>query len=359
MRRIIDLSDNQGNIDIDTALQSSDATWSKCADWAWVVRHGWPGDDLHDAVVARAKATGKLIGTYWFPRPGWSTPREQVEAWAAHSYVGLPLAPMVDVESPGSLSGGSLTQWIDEFLSLVPQLLGATPVLYWSARFQRDNGMGMPASTHVPMVAEYHYGYSPFLWADLAGWEQRAYAAYGGPDVPAGYSYGSRDLIWQFTSSSQCPGFNGLVDHSFIPDWAWDAITGGSLGSAGTVTPGQPPADDLWSYLMTNAEAEQLLRTIAGTSQAAMDYGNWNNQVLAKVGPNVQAAMDYSHWNNDYLGTVLGPKVDQLLARPAGEPSTVDPAEVDVAAVLKAASFDQLAAELGRRLHTTADEPAT
>lgn len=256
MRIITDTSDYQAGTDWHALAGSVDAAWAKAGDWAWVARHGWPGDDVQAATFAAFNAVGRPVGSYLFVRPGWTDPNTQISQWRQNVPGGYQVAPMIDLEDPGVLSGGSLTAWVDEALALTAQHFGRTPVLYWSQRFQADNGMGMPGTPHIPMVAEYHRGYRTFEWGwGLAEWERWAYAAYGGPDVPSGYPYGSGDLIWQFTSSAQIPGPPGLIDCSFVPDRWWELlVVGGSLGGAsgggGGQSSGAPTGGDV-GYMQT------------------------------------------------------------------------------------------------------------
>jgi hypothetical protein len=130
---------------------------------------------------------------------------------------------------------------MEEAIALATQAFGVAPCLYWSNAFAQGYGMSAPGVEHLPMVAEYHRGYTPFLWANRDSWESYAYGAFGGPDVPPGYGseVTPRSLIWQCTSSAQIPGFAGLVDLDLVPDAAWAQLT-----SAHTV-----PADPIMELL--------------------------------------------------------------------------------------------------------------
>lgn len=251
MFRVVDFSDYQAGLNLDVVASAVDAAWAKAGDWSYIRAYGWPGDDVHNPAIARFAQLGKPIGSYLFVRPGWTNPQTQIDAWAAHVPAGWNVSPMIDLEVPGTLSGGSLTAWVDEALYWAANRFGVVPTLYWSRRFQSDNGMGMPASPHLPMVAEYHRGYSPFNWADVAGWQQRAYSAFGGPDVPVGYNLNPTDLIWQFTSSAQIPGFPGLVDCSFVPESLWAPLAGG-----GSLGPASPPTSE--ENELNDTEKQQL-----------------------------------------------------------------------------------------------------
>lgn len=245
MKLVVDASDYQRGLALDAVAASVDGAWFKAGDWAWASAHGWPADDIHAAALARFAQLDKPRGSYFFPRPGWTDPRTQVDAWRAHCPAGLTMSPMVDLEVPGTLSGGSLRDWTDEALHWTTDRFEWTPTLYSSSSFFRANGMTAPATPHIPMAAEYHYGYRTFPWADRANWPATAYRAFGGPDVPPGYSLRPTDLVWQFTSSGEIPGMPGLVDCSLVPDAAWSAL----------VATGQSPSTT--GFLMSLTEQEQ------------------------------------------------------------------------------------------------------
>jgi len=225
MKYVVDASDYQAGLALDTVAASVDGAWFKAGDWAYVSRHGWPADDIHDAAIVRFTQLRKPVGTYFFVRPGSTDPETQINGWAQHAPTGLSMKPMIDLEKT-TISGSSLRDWVTEAIELTTDRFGLQPVLYWSNSFAVDHDMAAPSAAHLPMVAEYHRGYTPFQWADRANWELYAYGAFGGPDVPPGYTgIGRRDLIWQFTSSAEIPGFGGLVDCDFVPDAAWTRLT--------------------------------------------------------------------------------------------------------------------------------------
>lgn len=260
MRRLIDFSDYQAGLDVDTVAQTADGFWCKAGDWSWIARNGWPADDVHANAIRRLLELGKPVGSYLFVRPGWTDPATQIVQWRQNTPDGTTLAPMIDLEVPGTLSGGALTAWVNDALVVTAQQFGTTPVLYWSVRFQQENGMSVPSAPHIPMVAEYHRGYSMFAWADVSGWEQRAYSAYGGPGVPDGYSLTPLDMVWQFTSSAQVPGMPTLVDCSFCTEERFQQVTSGSLSPAST------------QELFTVSQYDDIMAAIAGVRQ---DFGNY------------------------------------------------------------------------------------
>lgn len=268
-RRLVDISDYQAGLNVDAVAASVDGAWCKAGDWAWIARYGWPGDDIHNTVVNRFLQLGKPVGSYLFVRPGYTAPQVQIDQWRQHCPDGTTIAPMIDLEVNGTLSGGALRDWVDAALRRVAEVFGVTPVLYWSNTFANAYGMSAPSAPHVPMVAEYHWGYQTQLWANQAGWETHAYSAYGGPDVPPGYSgVTSRSLIWQWTSSAQLPGFLGLVDHDFVPDAAWSLITDAAL----------PPASDTWETFMADNQ-----KTMDALAEFVRVFGTPGNYYLGDV----------------------------------------------------------------------------
>lgn len=272
MKRMVDASDYQAGLQLDTVASSVDGAWFKAGDWSWVARYGWPADDLHDAAIARFAQLGKPVGSYFFVRPGSTAPATQIDGWAQHAPKGLTIKPMIDLEV-SSISGSSLRDWIIEAIHLATDRFGAQPVLYWSHAFATAHGMTAPDAAHIPMVAEYHYGYRTFTWADRANWEATAYRAFGGPDVPPGYSgVSSTDLIWQFTSSAEIPGMPGLVDCDLVPDAAWALLTDSVL----------PPAsvDDIEAIMADpalSARLAEFLRVFGEPGGPHYLADVWNN----------------------------------------------------------------------------------
>lgn len=255
MRRIVDFSDYQAGVDLDVAAQAVDGFWCKAADWSWTSAYGWPGDDLHVPAIRRLQALGKPVGSYLFVRPGWTAPATQIDAWRENTPDGTTVAPMVDLEVPGTLSGAALEDWVNGALLRTADRFETIPVLYWSDQFARSHGMTAPDAPHIPMVAEYHRGYQPAYWANQTGWETWAYGAYGGPDVPPGYpGFLPVDLVWQWTSSAQVPGFVGLVDCSFATEVRWSELTTLGVGSVPTPPPAPTPSEDDMLHQVLNID---------------------------------------------------------------------------------------------------------
>lgn len=328
MRRIVDFSDYQSGVDLDQVAGVMDGAWVKAGDWAYYSTHGGRGEDIHTPALDRYAQLGFPAGSYFFVRPGRTDPLTQIDAWRGLVTSPTAISPMIDLEVPGSLSGASLTAWVDEALYWATDRFGVTPTLYWSQSFASGNGMSVPGTPHIPLMAEYHRGYTPFLWANESSWENRAYSAYGGPDVPAGYGLGPLDVVWQFTSSAQVPGFGGLVDCSFAAEYRFQQLLteGGSLGPAAL------PEDEL-----TVAQIDELKALIAAGNQdlAQRIYDTHNavnvradaiGEVVNPTRADVTALLNACN--------VFGQNIQTLVNNSSLGPSSVGP--VDSQAIAKA-----------------------
>lgn len=242
-----DVSDYQSAADWAVLAAAADGVWAKWADWVWWVDHG-VGESTHLTIIQTAKDAGKPAGSYLFCRPDMSDPELQVDTWADHCPE-LTMSAMLDLEADNSLSGPVLTDWVNRALVRMAQRFGRLPVLYWSRKYAVEHGMGPITAPHVNMVAEYHLGYQPMYWADRAGWEARAYAPYGGPDLPPGEE--TID-VWQFTSSAQMPGYAGPLDASFVTDLAWELV----------VSPDAPAPLTLEEALVADERFDRLMSIV-------------------------------------------------------------------------------------------------
>lgn len=298
--RFVDLSDYQSGLDVDTVASCVDGAWCKVGDWGWISRYGWPGDNLHDVVIPRFLALGKPVGSYLFVRPGQTDPATQIDGWRAHCQHDCSVAPMIDLEVPGSLSGGSLTAWVDEALARTAEVFGRTPILYWSNTFARSYGMTAPSTPHVPFFAEYHYGYQTQLWQNVNSWEAHAYSAYGGPDVAPGYgpAVTPTSAIWQWTSSAQIPGFLGLVDCDWVPPAAYQLITDAGL----------PPASDTWeAFFVANQDTMNALAEflrVFSTPGSLYYLGDVWNRTLASYNATDVARYGYTRLDGSPVDTI-------------------------------------------------------
>lgn len=247
-----DVSDYQSGADWGALAVQADGIWVKWADWSWWSRYG-SGENLHASIIAIAQSVGKPAGSYLFARPGWTSAEYQIDTWADNCPP-LTMSSMLDLESPGYLSGQELTDWVNAALARMWVRFGRIPVLYWSARFASENGMGQITVPHIDMVAEYHRGYQPFFYAEREGWEAYAYAAYGGPDLPWGEA---RIDVWQFTSSARFPAYDGSLDCSFITDEAFVLAVGGDP----VVIP--PASQTIEEALMADERFDTLMQIVS------------------------------------------------------------------------------------------------
>lgn len=208
-------------IDLAAYARSVDASWVRWTDWSGYLK--WGPDPGYNHLLEQIQANGKPAGPYLFPRPGRSDPVTQVATWHAATPA-ISWSPMLDPESNDGLSGPAFSQWVDVALAEMTQRWQRIPWLYAAASTVQKFGWTRPTTPHLLILAEYHWGYTPFSWGDRGGWEQRAYSKYGGPDLPWGL--GGTDA-WQFTSSAEVPGMAGLIDCSWVTDGAFVTSSGG------------------------------------------------------------------------------------------------------------------------------------
>lgn len=215
-----------------------DAVWVRWTDWKGYVQ--WGADPYYERWINELRDVhGKPVGAYLFPRPGMGSPAQQVGAWRAATPA-ITFAPMLDPESNDGLSGPAFSAWVDNALAEMSQRWQMVPWLYASASMVAKFGWSRPSTPHHLILAEYHWSYETFRWADRAGWEAKAYSKYDGPEIPAGWPYQpGRPDAWQFTSSAEVPGMAGLIDCSWMTEEAFR----GSLVPLSGVDDGFTPAD--------------------------------------------------------------------------------------------------------------------
>jgi hypothetical protein len=201
--------------DLTRFASSVDAAWVRWTDWSGYVR--WGADPDYNLVIDTLRDMGKLVGGYLFPRPSMSDPQTQIAAWHAATPA-TTWAPMLDPEDPGGLSGPAFSQWVDVALAEMTQRFQRIPWVYAQASKANSWGWTQPTTPHLLILAEYHFGYEPFPWGDRAGWQQRAFSKYGGPEIPRNWDVYD---AWQFTSSADVPGMPGLIDCSFVTEDAF------------------------------------------------------------------------------------------------------------------------------------------
>lgn len=223
-----------------------DGAFVRFSDWSIYPRYG--PDKFHAHCILEFQAAGKPVGSYLFPRAYATDPATQIDAWWSNTPEPS-MSCMLDPEGPsaGSMRGETLIQWIEEALAqMAVRWPRFTPTWYTSRSF--CNGYGItraPRVPHILQLAEYHYGYTSFMWAGRPNWETVAYGRYGGPDLTPG---ADRYDLWQWSSSVQMPGVPGLADCSFVADdEAWTALT------APAVPEPEPPRELEWYEMMKHA----------------------------------------------------------------------------------------------------------
>ncbi len=212
----IDVSHWQGGVDWGAVRRSGRLfAFAKATEGASFVDDTFAGNRLGMAGAGLA-----LRGFYHFARPD----RNTAAAEASHFLrtVG-PLAPgevaVLDLEvAPGPGVG----DWAAEWLRLVAQATGRTPVLYSYQTYL----------TSIPTSRLTQYP----LWVAAWGADDGTV-----PATPPQTDRWSRWTWWQYTSNARVPGVNGPVDDSIFNG------TPTELAAYGGTTP--PPADPLGDLL--------------------------------------------------------------------------------------------------------------
>lgn len=360
-------------VDVESAAGTFPGMFVRFTDYSLYPRYG--ADAYYVDTVQRAIAVGGHASGYLYPRPAMSDPVTQVDNWF-NSSPAINMAPMLDPEGPGmgGMSGGTLTQWIDEALARMAQLWPQwLPVFYSSRAFMNGYGLSRPSTPHLLMLAEYHWGYQPFTWDAVSTWTQHALSAYGGPDMPDGYDR-SELAVWQFSSSAQAPGFPGNIDMSMVWDWAVPLLFGGGVSEVEVATPQyhirqfQTPDGTVWlaAGLMRTALSDEGLRqSLLDTGQLdpnLMQINPWTENALFEVTPD--AFVKLQGTVETAVGNVVAPVVSSIVhgelaawRPPTGTGSgTVTPSPFNPASLTNAQLADllsSLSAEMSRRLIST------
>lgn len=179
----VDVSHYQG--DVDWASVKGDGV-----DFAFIrVSDGTNVEDTKfDDNWAGAKAAGVLRGAYQFFRPN-QDPIAQADLLLSHisDLDSSDLAPALDVEVTGGMSGASVVSRANQWAKHVAAATGRTPIVYTAPGFW--NGLGSSAKS--PDV----------LW--VANWATKC------PTMPKSWKAWK---FWQYTDSGSVSGISGHVD---------------------------------------------------------------------------------------------------------------------------------------------------
>jgi lysozyme len=137
-----------------------------------------------------AKAAGVIRGAYQFFRPAQSvTAQANLFLQAIGTYQPGDLPPVIDVEATGGLSPSQIASRVRQWVDIVEQATGVTPIVYTGKYFWRDE-VGGPASFEP----------NP-LW--IAQYTSKC------PDIPSPWT---RWMFWQHSDRGRVDGIQGNVD---------------------------------------------------------------------------------------------------------------------------------------------------
>jgi len=120
------------------------------------------------------------------------------------------LPPALDVEVSGEQTAAAIAAGIQQWLDLIQQNLGRTPVIYSSASFWNTALGGTSAFASYP------------LWV-------AQYTSNASPNIPAGFS---DYLFWQYSESGTMPGVTGNLDMDWFKGSPADLNQMAGLGNS-------------------------------------------------------------------------------------------------------------------------------
>jgi lysozyme len=178
----IDVSEFQGNIDWNAVKASG-------RQFAFIrVSDGTYQDPKFDANWAGAKAAGVLRGAYQFFEPADNPITIADQFLARMGTLGAgDLPPVLDVETTGGQSAGTIRANMEAWLAHVQAATGRVPFIYVSPGFWPN--VGSPDESHYR------------LW--VANWQVNC------PNTPTGWSNWE---MWQYADNGSVSGIAGAVD---------------------------------------------------------------------------------------------------------------------------------------------------
>jgi GH25 family lysozyme M1 (1,4-beta-N-acetylmuramidase) len=224
----IDVSVWQGTIDWDR-VATTDVRFAYIR-----IGDGLGGDSQFARNWGEARRVGIRRGAYHYFRPNLAAAAQAdhflATVAAAGGYGADDLPPMIDVETTGGESAGTITSRIRIWLERVEAAYGKRPILYTGSYFWDDNGLGAAFASYP-------------LWT--AHWTGAAC-----PYVPNAWSAWT---IWQYSATGSVAGIAGNVDlDRFAGDLgALAAFAGGSTGGpddhGGTLATATAVAPNTWT----------------------------------------------------------------------------------------------------------------
>lgn len=266
----IDVSDHQGAVD-----------WAAVsgAGIQFALAKATEGEDFIAKTFAANWAgmqdTGIVRGAYHFFRPV-DDPQVQADHFLHTVQLGpsdLPAA--LDLEARDSVDPGTIVLRAGEWLDIVRNATGRTPLVYTSPSFWETLGAPRGFSDYPLWIA--HYGRSS-------------------PTIPRGWS---TYTLWQYTSTGSISGIRGNVDLNIFNGSSDDLTAFVQQGQA----PSGRPASDTFVYEGDTGPDVQEIQTLL------RDRGFDPGAVDGDFGPRTMAAvMAFQRSNNLIVDGIVGPQ---------------------------------------------------
>lgn len=157
---------------------------------------GWE-DPQFKTLVAKARATGKLIGFYHFARP-LATPdnTSTAEAESFYKIVKTYLQPGDIVALDWEAENQQNTIWAEDWLNQIAELTNSNPLIYMSLSVSNAHNWTTVQSRYKLWLAQYPFA-APKNFSDPG---------------QHGNAKGWDTVMWQYTSEGQLPTWSGNLD---------------------------------------------------------------------------------------------------------------------------------------------------
>lgn len=183
----VDVSHHQGTINW-TQVSNSGRTFA----YVKATEGRTVSDNMFRENMNKGKAAGVVMGAYHFARPVNNSARDEVNSFLrqASPYIGKGfLPPALDVEANASDIGWTnLCKWIQEWMTLVTERTGVTPIIYINTDHSRH--LCSYLNSYKLWIANYNIGMN------------------GTPPIGVWNDY----LIFQHSEKGSVPGISGNAD---------------------------------------------------------------------------------------------------------------------------------------------------
>jgi lysozyme len=263
------------------------------------------------------KNAGMLMGAYHFARPGSSATDAADEAnyFVDHAgpYITTGyLRPALDLEVTGGLSRAALSQWVNNFMSIVKSRTGVEPILYTSPSFANDYLDNTVKNKYNLWIAHWRTDLNPNTdgWYNWDFWQHSIGAKGSVPGINAEVDWDRFNGDWSRLQTFVLkPEMDERIDNAIA--WALDWADGPPY------PPGGPHADEMyigWCLAFVQDAyqygAGAKIQRYEYAKQAADALGAENNKGIPPRGAfvfyNWYGTIDGEYRNWGHVGLSLG-----------------------------------------------------